>query len=135
MSRQIQVFYELEVLNGKAEELREIARQMVAFNEQGEPETLVYNVYMSEDEKLFTFLETWADSSAGIFHAERFAIGEFVTQVFEHTGTGRLCFYGDVSDEIKNWASKNGFDVEHAPRIYGFLRQSIKSQGPVATTI
>ena len=43
MSKQIQVFYELEVLNGKAEELRAIARQMVAFNEQGEPETLVRN--------------------------------------------------------------------------------------------
>ena len=47
MSDQIQVFYELEVLDGKSEELREIARQMVEFNEQGEPETLVYNVYMT----------------------------------------------------------------------------------------
>ena len=127
MSKQIQVFYELEVLNGKAEELREIARQMVAFNERGEPETLVYNVYMSEDEKLFTFLETWADSSAGIFHAERFATGEFVAQVLERTGAGRLCFYGDVSDEMKIWASENGFEVEYAHRIGGFVRQSIKS--------
>ena len=56
MSDQIQVFYELEVLDGKSEELREIAQQMVAFNEQGEPETLVYNVYMSDDGKLTTFL-------------------------------------------------------------------------------
>ena len=44
MSKQIQVFYELEVLDGKADELRDIARQMVAYNQEGEPGTLVYNV-------------------------------------------------------------------------------------------
>ena len=122
MSDQIQVFYELEVLDGKSEELCEIAQQMVAFNEQGEPETLVYNVYLSEDKKLITFLETWADSSAGIFHAERFATGKFVAQVLERTGAGRLCFYGDVSDDMKTWASENGFEVEYANRIDGFVR-------------
>tara|TARA_B100001109_G_C18521566_1_gene316282 strand:+ start:196 stop:564 length:369 start_codon:yes stop_codon:yes gene_type:complete len=122
MSEQIQVFYELEILDGKSEELREIARQMVAFNEQGEPETLVYNVYISEDKRLLTFLETWSDSSAGIFHAERFATGKFVAQVLERTGAGRLCFYGDVSDDMKTWASDNGFEVEYANRIDGFVR-------------
>ena len=127
MSKQIQVFYELEVLSGKAGELREIARKMVASNEQDEPKTLIYNVYISEDEKLLTFLETWADSSAGLFHAERFATGEFVAQVLERTGAGRLCFYGDVSDEMKSWASENGFEVEYAQRIDGFVRKSIES--------
>ena len=122
MSKQIQVFYELEVLEGKADELRDIARQMVAFNKQGEPETLVYNVYMSEDDKVFTFLETWADSAAGIFHADRFAKGDFVAQVLERTRKARLCMYGDVSDEMKNWAGDNGFDVEYANRIDGFVR-------------
>ena len=127
MSKQIQVFYELEVLSGKAGELREIARKMVASNEQDEPKTLIYNVYISKDEKLLTFLETWADSSAGLFHAERFATGEFVAQVLERTGAGRLCFYGDVSDEMKSWASENGFEVEYAHRIDGFVRKSIES--------
>ena len=122
MSKQIQVFYELEVLEGKADELRDIARQMVAFNKQGEPETLVYNVYRSEDDKVFTFLDTWANGAAGIFHADRFAKGDFVAQVLEGTGTARLCMYGDVSDEMKSRAADNGFDVEYAPRIDGFVR-------------
>jgi hypothetical protein len=39
MSKQIQVTYELKVLDGKAEELRRIAKEMVAFNRQGEPGT------------------------------------------------------------------------------------------------
>ncbi|CAI8300117.1 MAG: hypothetical protein CBD03_01380 [Rhizobiales bacterium TMED143] len=122
MSKQIQVFYELEVLDGKADELRDIARQMVAYNQEGEPGTLVYNVYMSDDEKLLTFMETWADSEAGIFHAERFAKGNFVGQVLERTGNARLCFYGNASDDMKNWATENGFAVEYATPIDGFVR-------------
>ena len=63
-STQINVFYELQVAAGKADELREIAAQMVAFNRQGEPGTLVYNIYLSEDQKLLTYWETHADSEA-----------------------------------------------------------------------
>ncbi|MDG1907425.1 MAG: hypothetical protein P8I81_01005, partial [Pseudomonadales bacterium] len=54
-SDRINIFYELEIKEGKADELREIAKQMVAFNDEGEPDTLVYDVYISEDEKLLTF--------------------------------------------------------------------------------
>ena len=50
---QIQVFYELRVLPGKAEELKEIASKMVNMNAAEEPGTLVYNVYMNEDDTLF----------------------------------------------------------------------------------
>jgi len=50
-STQINVFYELQVADGKADELREIAAQMVAFNRQGEPGTLVYNIYLREDHR------------------------------------------------------------------------------------
>ena len=47
-SDRINIFYELEIKDGKADELREIAKQMVAFNDEGEPETLVYDVYISK---------------------------------------------------------------------------------------
>ena len=56
MTKQIQITYELNVIPGKAAELREIAEDMVAFNDSGEPGTLRYNVYMNEGETLFTFL-------------------------------------------------------------------------------
>jgi len=62
MSGQIQITYELNIIPGKAAELREIAKEMVAFNDEGEPGTLRYNVYMNEGETLFTFLEIFGDS-------------------------------------------------------------------------
>ena len=64
MTDQIQITYELNVLPGKAAELKEIAKDMVSFNDSGEPGTLRYNVYMNESETLFTFLETFVDSDA-----------------------------------------------------------------------
>ena len=51
---------------------------MVAMNATEEPGTLVYNVYFNDDETLFTYLETYSDSETGLFHAGRFAEGEYV---------------------------------------------------------
>ena len=119
---QINVFYELEIIDGKADEVREIAKQMVSFNHEGEPETLVYNVYISADEKLLTYWETHASNEAIMFHADRFANGSYVGQVLERTASARLCLYGNVSDEMKAWAADNGFEIEYAELIDGFVR-------------
>ena len=119
-SKQIQVFYELEIIPGKADELLDIARQMVAFNDAGEPNTQVYNVYINDDQTLLTYWETHADSAAMLYHAERFANGDFIGQVVERTQGARLCFYGDVSDEMKTWVIDNGFEVEYFDYVDGF---------------
>lgn len=118
----INVFYELEINDGQANEVREIVKQMVAFNYEGEPETLVYNVYISADEKLLTYWETHASNDAIMFHADRFANGSYVGQILERTGAARLCFYGDTSDDMKTWATDNGFEIEYAELVDGFVR-------------
>jgi quinol monooxygenase YgiN len=118
----INVFYELEIVPGKADELREIVAAMVAFNEEGEPDARVYSVYISSDNKLLTFWETHADNAAMMFHAERFANGSFVGQVLERTMGARLCLYGPVSGEMKAWAADHGFEVEYHELIDGFVR-------------
>ena len=121
-AKNIQAFYELNVKPGKATELRAIASKMVAMNASEEPGTLVYNVYINDDETLFTFLETFSDSAHGIFHAGRFAEGEYVGQILERTDGGRLCFYGDVSEEFKQWAIDNDFEPEYFSLIDGYAR-------------
>ena len=123
---QIQVFYELKVLPGKADELKEIASKMVNMNAAEEPGTLVYNVYMNEDDTLFTYLETYSDTETGLFHAKRFADGKYVVQILERTDGGRLCFYGTVSDEFKQWAEENGFEPEYYSLIDGYVRQFLR---------
>ncbi len=121
VTSQIQITYELNVIPGKAAELRQIAKEMVSFNDSGEPGTLRYNVYMNESETLFTFLETFVDSDACSFHGARFAEGEFVGQVLERTDGGRLCLLGPVSDDFKTWASDAGFEIEYFDFVDGFI--------------
>ena len=45
----INVRYELTINPGSAEALRDIAKQMTAVNSKGEPDTLLYDVYINED--------------------------------------------------------------------------------------
>ncbi len=65
--------------------MREIARDMVAFNDEGEPGALRYNVYVNDDETRVTLLEAFLDSEACRFHGERFAGGQFFGEVLERT--------------------------------------------------
>ena len=115
-------YYELNVLPGKADELKAIASKMVNMNAAEELGTLVYNVYLDEDETLFTYLETDSDAETGLFHVKRFVAGEYVGQILERTDGGRLCFYGAVSDEFKQWAADNGFEPEYYSLIDGYVR-------------
>ena len=104
-AKNIQAFYELNVKPGKATELRAIASKMVAMNASEEPGTLVYNVYINDDETLFTFLETFSDSAHGIFHAGRFAEGEYVGQILERTMELDFAFMATSQKNLNNGPS------------------------------
>jgi len=104
------------------DKLRSIPQQVIAANQAEAPGTPVYNVYISENQKLLTFWETHANNDAMQFHSERFARGSFVGQILDRTQSARLCLYGAVSDAMKVWAKDHGFEVEYATRIAGFTR-------------
>ena len=118
----INVRYELTINPGSAEELRNIARQMTALNSIGEPDTLLYDVYINEEKSLLTFWHTQKDSDARLFHADRFSKGDFVSQIMEHTSNYKLAFYGNVSKEAKQWMADNDFEADFHEYIDGFQR-------------
>lgn len=91
-------------------------------NADEEPGTVVYNVYINPEETLFAYLETYLNSDTGLFHARRFAEGNFVGRIVERTDGGRLCFYGNVSEEFKQWAVNAGFEPEYFELIDGYVR-------------
>ena len=118
----INVRYELTINPGSAEELRNIAKQMTALNSIGEPDTLLYDVYINEEKSLLTFWHTQKDSDALLFHADRFSKGDFVSQIMEHTSNYKLAFYGNVSKEAKQWMADNDFEADFYEYIDGFQR-------------
>ena len=118
----INVRYELTINPGSAEELRNIAKQMTAVNSVGEPDTLLYDVYINEEKSLLTFWHTQKDSDALMFHADRFSKGDFVSQIMEHTSNYKLAFYGSMSQEAKQWMADNNFEADFYEYIDGFQR-------------
>ena len=118
----INVRYELTINPGSADELRNIAKQMTAVNSVGEPDTLLYDVYINEEKSLLTFWHTQKDSDALLFHADRFSKGDFVSQIMEHTSNYKLAFYGNVSKEAKQWMADNNFEADFYEYIDGFQR-------------
>ena len=75
---QIDTFYELEIAGRMTDKLRSIAQQVIAANQAEAPGTPVYNVYISENQKLLTFWETHANNDALRFYSARFASGSCV---------------------------------------------------------
>ena len=94
---------------------------MAAFNEADEPETVEYRVFICQDEKLLSFIDTYSDSDAILFHDDRFA-KNFADEVSGLSLGTRLCIYGIVSDQHKNFAKENSFEVEYFDTIDGFSR-------------
>ena len=70
---------------------------MVRFNEAKEPETLEYRLFISQDEKHLSLIETYSNSEALLFHDYRLA-KNFADEISSLTSATRLCIYGNVFD-------------------------------------
>ena len=115
------VTFEAPIKPGQQVAVRELVSRMVAFNQQGEPDTVLYRVFMREDGEVLTFIEGYARSDAMLFHDKRF-ITNFADDIAALTVGGRLCIYGDVSDAYKAFAAENGFEVDYFASLSGFQR-------------
>ncbi len=115
------VTFEAPIKPGQQGAVRDLVARMVEFNEQGEPDTLLYRVFMREDSQMLTFIEGYTQSDAMLFHDKRF-ITHFADDIAALTVGGRLCVYGDVSDAYRAFAAENGFEVEYFNSLSGFQR-------------
>ena len=113
--------FEAPIKLGQQDAVRELVSRMVAFNQQGEPDTVLYRVFIREDGEVLTFIEGYAQSDAMLFHDKRF-ITHFADDIAALTVGGRLCIYGDVSDDYKTFAAENGLEVEYFASLSGFQR-------------
>ena len=115
------VTYEAPIREGQQGAVRDLVARMVAFSEADEAETVLYRVFIREDDRVLAFIEAYANSEAMRFHDQRF-IQHFADEMGALTQGGRLCIYGEVSDVYKAFAAKNGLKVEYFKSIAGFQR-------------
>ena len=115
------VLFEADIAEGAVSEVSELVERMSALNELDELETLVYRAFISEDGKRVTFMETYSNTEAMLFHDKRFT-RHFANDPFRLTTNNRFATYGAVSEQHKSFATANGFIVEYGDLVSGFSR-------------
>ena len=121
LSLPVLVTFEASIKPGQQGAVRDLVARMVEFNQQGEPDTVLYRVFMRDDGQVLTFIEGYEQSDAMLFHDQRF-ITRFADDIAALTVGGRLCIYGDVSEAYKAFAAENGLEVEYFTSLSGFQR-------------
>ena len=115
------VTYEAPIREGRQGAVRDLVARMVAFSEADEAETVLYRVFIREDDQVLAFIEAYANSEAMRFHDQRF-IQHFADEMGALTQGGRLCVYGEVSGAYKAFAAENWLEVEYFKSLSGFQR-------------
>jgi len=98
MSDQISWLLEVEILPGKLDDFRAVARDLIASTEP-EPGTFDYEWHLSPDEKTAHIFERYADSAAMIKHVEGF--GNFAARFMAACRPVRFSIYGKPNAEAK----------------------------------
>jgi quinol monooxygenase YgiN len=99
MSNQISWVLEVEVLPGKLEDFRAVARDLVA-NTKNEPGTIDYEWHLGPGNTTCHIFERYADSAALVKHVEGF--GAFAGRFMASCRPVRFAVYGQVSDQAKS---------------------------------
>ena len=115
------VTFEAPIREGQQEAVRDLVARMVAFSQADESETVLYRVFIREDERILTFIEAYTNSDAMRVHDQRF-IQHFADDMGALTQGGRLCIYGEVSSVYKAFAAENDLEVEYFKSLAGFQR-------------
>jgi quinol monooxygenase YgiN len=98
MSNQISWHLEVEILPGKLDDFRAVARDLIAGAET-EPGTFDYEYHLSPDDGTAHIIERYADSAAMLTHVQGF--GKFAERFLASCKPARFSVYGDLSDEAK----------------------------------
>jgi quinol monooxygenase YgiN len=117
MSNQISWNLEVEILPGKLEDFRAVARDLIADTES-QPGTLDYEWHLSSDNKVAHIIERYTDSAALLTHVSGFS--KFAARFMGSCKPVRFSVYGDLSAEAK--ADLAGLNPVYYSTIGGFRR-------------
>lgn len=91
---------EMQVREGREDDLRALMAEMAAATETNEPGTLDYEWSLSADGRQCHLWERYADSAAAMAHAATFG-SRYAARFFDVLAPVRLVLYGSPSDEVR----------------------------------
>ena len=122
VSEEITFIIELNTKGNSKADVEEFTQYLSDFIVQREPST-VYGYYISEDAKKVTLIERYNNSEDGIQHGIDFINGPNYDKFFEMFEIESFITIGNASDEFKEFALENGFDIEYRESIGGYVRR------------
>ena len=120
MSDQIDFQIDLKVADGQLENFKGLVAEMISFIKTEEPETLIYNWYISEAYHKGTLLERYKNNQAAIKHVNNFVSGKYVDRLMSICTFESIIILGDASDELKE--TLKVFTEDFRIHIGGFVR-------------
>ena len=121
-SKELTFILELNTKNNSPEDVEEFTKYLADFIVTREPST-VYGYYISEDGNKVTLIERYNNSQDGIQHGIDFINGPNFDKFFEIFEIEKFITIGSATDEFKDFALTNGFDIEYRESIGGYVRR------------
>ena len=122
VSEEITFIIELNTKGNSKADVEEFTQYLSDFIVQREPST-VYGYYRSEDGNKVTLIERYNNSEDGIQHGIDFINGPNFDKFFEMFEIESFITIGNASNEFKEFAVENGFDIEYRESIGGYVRR------------
>ena len=122
VSEEITFIIELNTKGNSKADVEEFTQYLSDFIVQREPST-VYGYYISEDGNKVTLIERYNNSEDGVQHGIDFINGPNFDKFFEMFEIESFITIGNASDEFKEFAVENGFDIEYRESIGGYVRR------------
>ena len=119
MTERIFLVLQPSIKDGKLEDFRTVAADMIDAAEADEPGTLNYEWTLSEDQKTCHTYERFADSAAALAHASAFG-ANFAGRLLDCVDPTGITVHGNPSDELK--AALAGLSPTYMTDCGGFAR-------------
>ena len=121
-SEEITFILELNTKNNSPDVVEEFTQYLSDFIVEREPSS-VYGYYISEDGSKVMLIERYNNSQDGIQHGIDFINGPNFDKFFEIFEIEKFITIGYASDEFKEFATENGFEIEYRESIGGYVRR------------
>lgn len=109
---------QVSIREGHFEDFRKLMHEMVE-STRAEPGTLIYEWFISEDQKSCHIYERYADSAATMAHVGNFG-SMFATRFVEFVEPTSMHVYGDPASDVR--AALDGLGAEYLSPFGGFGR-------------
>ena len=121
-SDEIVFILELSTKENSVEDIEDFTQYLSDFIVKREPST-VYGYFISEDGKNVTLIERYNNSEDGIQHGKDFINGTNFEKFFQIFTIKSFITLGNATDEFKEFASENGFEIDYRESIGGYVRK------------